>query len=256
MVREVSDGFLKGGRSIVHYFPVSASIILLFVFLFVFLVSFIEIGILGYAYHRIGIGQRYLFLVMFLSLFGSYINIPLFELPPEQMVMPGYVDYFGIRHMIPVLTEGQGTVVAINFGGAVIPSLVSVYLTVKNRFFGTAMAGVAIVAVLVHMMAAPVRGVGIAVPIFIPPIAATIVAVMLSRRYAPALAYVSGCMGTLLGADILNLGKIGGLGAPVASIGGAGTFDGVFLTGILAVLFASVFVGKSRRYRGGAEGRL
>ena len=28
------------------------------------------------------------------------------------------------------------------------------------------------------------------------------------------------------------------LGAPVASIGGAGTFDGIFFTGVLAVLLA------------------
>jgi uncharacterized membrane protein len=45
-------------------------------------------------------------------------------------------------------------------------------------------------------------------------------------------------MGTLIGADLLNLGQIGRLGAPVVSIGGAGTFDGVFLTGILAGLLA------------------
>jgi len=32
-----------------------------------------------------------------------------------------------------------------------------------------------------------------------------------------------------------------GLGAPVASISGAGTFDGIFLTGILAVLLASFY---------------
>jgi len=42
----------------------------------------------------------------------------------------------------------------------------------------------------------------------------------------------------LIGADLLNLGQIQGLGAPVASIGGAGTFDGIFITGILAVLLA------------------
>ena len=47
-------------------------------------------------------------------------------------------------------------------------------------------------------------------------------------------------MGTLIGADLLNLDKISGLGAPVASIGGAGTFDGIFLTGILAVLLAGI----------------
>jgi len=33
--------------------------------------------------------------------------------------------------------------------------------------------------------------------------------------------------------------KIAQLGAPVASIGGAGTFDGIFLTGIIAVLLTS-----------------
>jgi uncharacterized membrane protein len=44
----------------------------------------------------------------------------------------------------------------------------------------------------------------------------------------------------LIGADLFNLRKIGNLGAPVASIGGAGTFDGIFLNGILAVLLAAL----------------
>ncbi len=54
------------------------------------------------------------------------------------------------------------------------------------------------------------------------------------------LAYISGSLGTLIGADLLNLDKLQGLGAPIASIGGAGTFDGIFLTGIVAVLVASL----------------
>jgi uncharacterized membrane protein len=87
-------------------------------------------------------------------------------------------------------------------------------------------------------MATPVPGVGIAVPTFLPPILAAVTALLLSRRSAPALAYVAGTLGTLIGADLLNLPRLQGLGAPVASIGGAGTFDGVFLTGILAVLLA------------------
>jgi uncharacterized membrane protein len=89
-------------------------------------------------------------------------------------------------------------------------------------------------------MAYPVRGVGISVPIFIPPLVAALAAVVLSRRQAAPLAYIAGCLGTLIGADLLNLGSIQGLGAPIASIGGAGTFDGVFLTGIIAVLLAPV----------------
>jgi uncharacterized membrane protein len=107
---------------------------------------------------------------------------------------------------------------------------------VKNRLYVQSLTGVLIVAAVVHWMAQPIRGVGIAVPIFIPPLVATGIALMLTRRSKPALAYTIGSLGTLIGADLLNLGKIQGLGAPVASIGGAGTFDGIFLTGILAVL--------------------
>jgi len=63
------------------------------------------------------------------------------------------------------------------------------------------------------------------------------------------VAYVSGVLGTLIGADIANLDKIRGLGAPVASIGGAGTFDGIFLTGILAVLLASLYHPRQSAYQ-------
>jgi uncharacterized membrane protein len=90
------------------------------------------------------------------------------------------------------------------------------------------------------MLATPVEGVGIAVPVFVPPIVTAIVAVLLARHHAAPLAYISGSLGTLIGADLLNLGAVQGLGAPVASIGGAGTFDGIFLTGILAVLLAGI----------------
>jgi uncharacterized membrane protein len=76
------------------------------------------------------------------------------------------------------------------------------------------------------------------VPVLIPPIVSALVAMFLSRDYAAPLAYVSGCLGTLIGADLMNLGELGRLGASIASIGGAGTFDGVFLTGVLAVLLA------------------
>jgi len=40
----------------------------------------------------------------------------------------------------------------------------------------------------------------------------------------------------MIGADLWNLGRVAELGAPLVSIGGAGTFDGVFLTGIIAGL--------------------
>ena len=71
-------------------------------------------------------------------------------------------------------------------------------------------------------------------------VTAAFLAFLLSREDAPPLAYISGSMGTLIGADLPNLDKVAGLGAPVASIGGAGTFDGIFITGILAVLLAGI----------------
>ncbi|HAM49938.1 MAG TPA: hypothetical protein DCP92_04310, partial [Nitrospiraceae bacterium] len=86
-----------------HYFPLTVTLIWFFFFLFAFLVAFMEIGVLGYAYQLIGINRRYLFSLLLLSLLGSYINIPVFSLPPEQLVTDRYVDFFGIRHMIPVV---------------------------------------------------------------------------------------------------------------------------------------------------------
>ena len=96
-------------------------------------------------------------------------------------------------------------------------------------------------------------GRGIALPVFVPPLSAAAVALVLSRPYAPMLAYISGSLGCLIGADLLNLGRIEGLGAPVASIGGAGTFDGIFLTGAFAVLLASIFSSYGVRRRAGIQ---
>jgi len=91
---------------------------------------------------------------------------------------------------------------------------------------------------VIHWMAAPV-------PVLASrcrsSVVTAIVAVMLSREDSAPLAYIAGSLGTLIGADLTNLDKVRGLGAPVASIGGAGTFDGIFLTGILAVLFAGFY---------------
>jgi uncharacterized membrane protein len=95
--------------------------------------------------------------------------------------------------------------------------------------------------VVSHWLAHPEPGLGIAEPVFAPPIAAAIAALLLSRHQAAPLAYIGGSLGTLIGADLSNLDKVQGLGAPVASIGGAGTFDGIFLSGVLAVLLAGLF---------------
>jgi len=188
-------------------------LILVLLILLGLLIFLFEIHILTYAYRKVGVHPRYAFAVMLLSLLGSHVNIPLY-------------------------TVTTGTVVALNVGGALIPILVSLYLVTHTRMFGRMLIGTALVAAIVHSLAYVVPGAGIAVPMLIPPLVAAGVALLLAFRRAPPVAYVSGSMGTLVGADLLNLGQIGRLGAPVVSIGGAGTFDGVFLTGILAGLLA------------------
>jgi len=222
------------------YFPLAALFLLFFILLIVALIVAVEFGILRYAYEKMGVGRRHMLALLLLTFFGSYVNIPVCYLAAQTMVSDTAISVWGMRYAIPHLAEGHGTVVAVNIGGAVIPFLLSLYLLAKNRFFLRGLLGIAIVTVVVHLMAYPVRGVGIAVPVFIPPLISAAAGLALSRRSPAPLAYVAGSMGTLLGADILNLGKIRGLGAPVASIGGAGTFDGIFLTGIVSVLLVSL----------------
>ena len=195
--------------------------LLALLFLFVLLIFLVEMRVLTYAYRKVGVHPRYAFAVMLLSLVGSAVDIPLFA------IMPGS----------PERTHNP-TVVALNVGGALIPILVSLYLLVRTRMYGRMVIGTAVVAAVVHSLAELVPGVGIAVPMIAPPLVAAGVALLLAVRRAPPVASVAGSMGPLVGADLLNLGQIARLGAPVVSIGGAGTFDGVFLTGILAGLLA------------------
>jgi uncharacterized membrane protein len=145
-----------------------------------------------------------------------------------------------MHYVVPIVSDWPGTVVAVNVGGALIPTLMSFYLLVKNQLWRAGLLATACVAAVCHLVADPVPGIGIALPLLIPALTTAIAALLLSRQYAAPVAYIGGSLGTLIGADLLNLDKLQGLGAPVASIGGAGTFDGIFLTGIAAVLIASI----------------
>jgi uncharacterized membrane protein len=220
-------------------FPLALPLLLgLFVLLLVVLIFVVELKILGYAYRKIGVPARYMFVVMLLSLLGSYVNIPLYAMPVERLRPAESIVVFGRTHIAPPVQREGVTIVAINAGGALLPLILSIYLFVRSSMRGRMLIGVAVVAAVVHSLAEIVPGVGIAVPMLVPPLAAAAVSLVLAFRQAPPLAYVSGSMGALIGADLLNLGRIAKLGAPVAAIGGAGTFDGVFLTGILAGLLA------------------
>jgi len=224
-----------------HYLPLTVPFFLVLLGLFLLLVALIEIGVLRYTYMRLGLSSRSAMFLLLGTLIGSYVNIPIAELPEQQVLSGQEVEYFGMHYVVPSVVDWPGTIIAVNVGGAIIPSLLSIYLLAKNQLWGRGLLATIGVAVVCHWLAHPEPGLGIAVPAFAPPIAAAIVALLLSRHQAAPLAYIGGSLGTLIGADLSNLDKVRGLGAPVASIGGAGTFDGIFLTGVLAVLLAGFF---------------
>lgn len=227
-------------HSQVQYLPITPGFFALLVLAFGALIILIQLGILRYAYMKLGISSGAAMLLLLGSLIGSYFNIPLTVLPGQTVRSGEIIDYFGMQYVVPLVQQWPGTVLAVNIGGAVIPAAMSTYLVLRYQLWARASIAVLIIAVIIHSMATPVRGVGIAVPVFAPVVVTAILAYLLSRDYAAPLAYIGGSMGTLLGADLMNLDKIGSLGAPVASIGGAGTFDGIFLTGILSVLLAGL----------------
>jgi uncharacterized membrane protein len=220
------------------YPRVAASLIALLFLLVIALFILISFDLIGQAFRKLGFPPEYSIILLFLSLLGSYINIPVREITSRESVLSGQaIDFYWFRYILPPLEVKRRTIIAINLGGAVIPVAVSVFLLTRVNLLD-ALTGILIMTLLIHMMARPVRGLGIAVPALIPPVMAAVFALIISPQSAPMIAYISGTLGSLIGADLLNLKKIPELQVAVASIGGAGTFDGIFLTGIISVLIA------------------
>ncbi len=230
------------------YNPFSLVVTFFIILILAVLFAFFLIGLVGTAFEVLGFSTQVIILLLLATLIGSFINIPVFTVrSDEPVVTDTYVTVFGMTYRVPVAVEGsRKTVIAVNVGGALIPVAVSLYLLWRfPETVGFAVLGVTLVAIISHLIARPVRGVGIVSPGLVAPVVAAIFALIVSAQIATVnvftLAYVSGVLGTLIGADLTNLNAIKGLGAPVASIGGAGTFDGVFLSGIMAILIAILF---------------
>jgi len=201
-----------------------------------FLIAMLEVGIIESAYQKLGMSHRAVTLLLLLSIFGSYINIPIATISSPPVIHHHHI--YNLNYSPALLPNPDDTIIAVNLGGAVIPVLLSAYLLMRMGGVVPAFIATAIVALLVHRFSHIVPGAGIAVPTFIPGFAAAILAILLTRERRPVVAYVAGTIGCLIGADVLNLALIARLNAHIASIGGAGTFDGVFVSGVIAVLLA------------------
>jgi uncharacterized membrane protein len=221
-----------------HFVPWSTGFVLVLALLLALAVVAIEIDLVTFAYGRLGLGHRLAALLLFASLLGSAINIPIARQRDAAVSSGVVLRAYGVRYEIPVIEHWPGTVLAVNLGGAVIPTLLSAHLLSQVGHPLPMLAATLWVAAVTHRVARTEPGVGIVVPTLVPPLAAAAAAWVLAPEVRAAVAYVGGTMGTLIGADLLNLSRLRFVGAPVASIGGAGTFDGIFVTGIVAVLLA------------------
>ncbi len=219
--------------------PLIFLLMLIFLFLALILLPFLLVGMIGEAFIKLGLSPILMFWLLILTLVGSMINIPIYQIETRDLVRDQMVSYFGMRYRAPQVYRTHKTVLAVNVGGAVIPATLSLYLLSRMEFSLGVPLVVGLVTLVANRLARPVRGLGIALPGLIPPVVAALGTYLFCppELRAPT-AYIAGTMGILLGADILKLKEIGRLGAPVASIGGAGTFDAIFLSGIIAVLLS------------------
>jgi uncharacterized membrane protein len=204
--------------------------------LFVLLIGILIADVVEFSFSKLGIPGWVTLLIFLATLIGSTINIPIWR--RGGFVSPG--DNFNHFHRFfgyhPPVAAYQ--TIAINVGGAVIPILLSLWLLPHTHVLRTIIA-TAVVAVVVHLSATIVPGSGVEMPIWIAPLVAALSALLLTwgDRAAP-MAYIAGSIGALLGADISNLGHLAALGPGTLSIGGAGVFDGVFLSGFVAALIS------------------
>src|SRR5258707_10940262 len=103
----------------VHYLPLSPTFFFILVGLFVALLVLIQLGVLRYAYMRLGISSGAALLLLLASLIGSYFNIPVAYLPEQRVLAQQEIDFFGMRYVVPFVAQWPGTLIAVNVGGAV-----------------------------------------------------------------------------------------------------------------------------------------
>jgi uncharacterized membrane protein len=219
-------------RSPLHFILLVAAVAILAIL--------VQFEILTVAFGKLGLSAESAYLLLVTTLAGSMVNMPLFTIDSnstgEAPMPPQFKEWLRPKR---IGVPGK-TLIAINVGGCVVPVSFSAYLFTAHAVpLVPALLCIAAVSAVAHAGSRPIRGVGIGIPILIAPLAAALAAIALGDEQMRApLAYIGGTLGVLIGADLLRLRDIRKLGAPVASIGGAGSFDGIFITGIVAVLIA------------------
>lgn len=221
--------------------PLGNPLVFFLIILIPLLLVVLFINVVEAAFQRIGLSPMMASVLVFATILGSLVNIPLRKVTCTRTVERPMAS--GFYHFIyPQSTQGYmeqcDTTIAINVGGAVVPLLLCIYMFARypEYLFPWCLVTIPIMVGICYKISRVVPNVGIVMPTFVPPLMSAGLALLFAGDAFPvALSFVTGVLGVIIGADLLNLNKISRTTARTISIGGAGTFDGIFLTGIISV---------------------
>lgn len=218
------------------FIPFTIGLILLLIVLIPAFFVLVNLGILTVAFGNLGIPPTAALFYYLISLIFSSVNIPLYsrKVSTPYVMETNLFDFF--LGSVPEIYKEQ--IIAINIGGGLIPTLLALMIAAKAPFIPFLIT-LLVVTFVSYVSSRPVPGVGIMMPIWVSPLTSAITASLVSPHGAAApVAFSAGILGTLIGADLLHLKDFMKDIPGVMSIGGAGVFDGIFLTGIIAAFLS------------------
>ena len=217
---------------------------LILVFLLLLLLPFFFAQFMLAALTKLGLSPPAALIILTGIIFGSTVNIPIKRYPREEEIFVDPYVMFGFGRLLSMPRRTRRYVtLAVNVGGCVIPTALAAYeCLLVARHGPTALMTLLIVTLanvaVCFRVARPVPNLGITMPALIPPVIAAGLSLLLIPDFAPPVAFVAGVLGPLIGADLLHLKEVVKITPAIASIGGAGTFDGIVLSGLVAALLA------------------
>lgn len=221
-------------------------LVMLIAFFAMCIIPMLFVNILETALHNLHLSRTGALLVLVGMFAGSIINLPLYSISHgnQELITPEsrrFRDPFNLPPWDPLQRE---TLVAVNVGGCLVPLLLAAWLLPAVAQGGPQVLTVLIGGVIAncavcYRFANAIPGLGIALPTFLPAMVSLVFAWigLASPIYEPfqaPVAYLIGISGPLIGADILHWRDFKHLSTGIISIGGAGTWDGIVLSGLLA----------------------
>lgn len=228
--------------------PGCIAIIILFGLLFI--VPFFFTQAIFTALSKLGLSPGLALIALAGIFLGSAINIPVKRIKREEELSYNPFAIFGLQRILPNdwtsvshRVVSKYMVIAVNVGGCLIPAAIALYEILRAAKQGSyeffvlcLITGINII--VCYRLARPIPNLGIGMPALIPPLVAVLPAIIFVPHFAPPVAFTAGVLGPLIGADLLHLKDVNRLRTRVVSIGGAGTFDGIVLSGMIAALLA------------------